>query len=460
MSGFGGHLPIIVERPYSQEPKEFPLKAFAERKHIFVLRPPYQRKNVWTTSKKEALIDSFFRRHYVPSIVLREVHTPKDEMRWEVVDGQQRILAIQEFFKDMIRLPRTLRDLTEEAGLYYNELSPLVREHLEEQTISATVLGGITDPQKKAHQKLVTEAFWRLQQGESLSYMEVEHSKLYSAARSFVVKHADDISFDYENYLSLDSNKDRHPFFSHIPIDNDRLQHLAILARFLMFEFAAGPTDVGTASLRKFIDEWTDKDLEEFSRTEEAKRCLKTLDRLSEIFRSDPATLDGFVPELEREYLILSVYLLARRLVQGSWTFGKKNYEAFRKFVQRLHQRWVAQDEIDAEMLQFRDQRQQNEAAVRTRDILIAKWFFEENPGLDRLDERRQFNYAERITIYRKNHGLCQICLKEGQSEEDARVPWREFDADHLKAWSKGGLTTVENGQVLCRHHNRRKGAS
>ena len=33
-----------------------------------------------------------------------------------------------------------------------------------------------------------------------------------------------------------------------------------------------------------------------------------------------------------------------------------------------------------------------------------------------------------------------------------------EMDADHVSAWSKGGATTIENCQMLCKTHNRMKG--
>lgn len=33
-----------------------------------------------------------------------------------------------------------------------------------------------------------------------------------------------------------------------------------------------------------------------------------------------------------------------------------------------------------------------------------------------------------------------------------------EMDADHVTAWSKGGATTTDNCQMLCKHHNRAKG--
>ena len=32
------------------------------------------------------------------------------------------------------------------------------------------------------------------------------------------------------------------------------------------------------------------------------------------------------------------------------------------------------------------------------------------------------------------------------------------MDADHVKAWSKGGVTDISNCQMLCKTHNRAKG--
>jgi 5-methylcytosine-specific restriction endonuclease McrA len=33
-----------------------------------------------------------------------------------------------------------------------------------------------------------------------------------------------------------------------------------------------------------------------------------------------------------------------------------------------------------------------------------------------------------------------------------------DMDADHVTAWSKGGATSPENCQLLCKSHNRAKG--
>jgi len=452
---------IIVDKPYGQEVRTFKLIDFSRDKELFIKRPPYQRKNVWPLKQKKSLMRSFFQRHYVPNVVLREVFTPDRKAKYEVVDGQQRINTIQEFFNNEIRLLKGQNEDQRWAGKKCDELSPETKMHIKNQNLYATILTAMTDPKNKNYQKTVAQVFWNLQQGKTLSYMEVEHSKLYSAARNFVTKYSDNMSFDYDKYESLDSNPNRHKFFEIINVDNDRLGHLAILGRFLILEENEGSTELGLTYFIKLIDSWNNRPNEDFENSPQAKRCLKTLDVLYQIFRDGPSVkAGGKVPELNREYIIISIYLLAQRLVHGNWNFTPNNYEKFRLFTQDFYQRWGTYNENDVDMILFRDQRQQNKKAVETRDQLITEWFFKYCPELNRRDPQRNFTYLERITIYRKNKGICQACITAGKTEEEALVPWHEFEADHLKPWSKEGKTTIDNGQVLCKHHNRVKSDS
>ena len=451
---------IIVDKPYSKEPKTIPLLDFHMYPEQFITRPPYQRKNVWTTEMKEALIESIFRRFYVPNIVLREVTTPSHMMKYEVVDGQQRIIAVQEFFEGKIKLPERLKDVTGDAGKKYNDLKPEVKNHIHQQSLDATVLGGLTNPQNQKNQQIVAKVFWNLQQGKTLSYMEVEHSKLYSASRNFIVKYSDNMCFDYNTYQSKDDNPNRHKFFELLNIDNERLDHLGLMGRFLLLEENNGAAELGKNYLITLIDDWNNKPLEDFEKTHQAKRCIKTLNVLYDIFKNDPgAKSGGPIPELDREYIIISIYLLAERLVHGNWNFSVANYDKFRSYVHTFHERWGADNQKDADMLRFREQRQQNKKAVEIRDQLLTEWFFEYCPELNKRDSQRNFSYLDRIRIYRKNKGLCQACLAQGKTEEDALVPWNKFEADHLKPWSKEGKTTIKNGQVLCSYHNQSKGS-
>lgn len=52
----------------------------------------------------------------------------------------------------------------------------------------------------------------------------------------------------------------------------------------------------------------------------------------------------------------------------------------------------------------------------------------------------------------------CPLCAL-GHDANKSKI-WKldEMDADHVAAWSKGGVTSVKNCQMLCKTHNRAKG--
>ena len=68
----------------------------------------------------------------------------------------------------------------------------------------------------------------------------------------------------------------------------------------------------------------------------------------------------------------------------------------------------------------------------------------------------RQFTENERRTLYERQSGVCPMCRAEGK---DKHWEIEEMHADHIIPWSKGGHTTLDNGQMLCRDHNLQKSA-
>ncbi len=52
----------------------------------------------------------------------------------------------------------------------------------------------------------------------------------------------------------------------------------------------------------------------------------------------------------------------------------------------------------------------------------------------------------------------CPLCALESGGNAQRIYKPNEMDADHVTAWSKGGMTDASNCQMLCKTHNRAKG--
>jgi len=78
--------------------------------------------------------------------------------------------------------------------------------------------------------------------------------------------------------------------------------------------------------------------------------------------------------------------------------------------------------------------------------------FFEESV------KKAKFKQQE-IEAKEKGVSNCPMCAASGQQNLVSKLyAYKEMDADHVTAWSKGGASTIENCQMLCKSHNRSKG--
>lgn len=93
---------------YITVPSDINIEDFSKYKEMYVTRPPYQRKSVWAKKKKQSLMDSLFRRYYIPKLVIREVRLSETQTVNEIIDGQQRITTVQEFYDNKYPLPKSL----------------------------------------------------------------------------------------------------------------------------------------------------------------------------------------------------------------------------------------------------------------------------------------------------------------------------------------------------------------
>lgn len=81
-------------------------------------------------------------------------------------------------------------------------------------------------------------------------------------------------------------------------------------------------------------------------------------------------------------------------------------------------------------------------------DITCKKGIFEyllsgSSKEKERLLSIRTFSDAQKRTSYEKQKGVCPICGKKFLIEE--------MEGDHIKEWSRGGKTILENLQMVCK---------
>jgi hypothetical protein len=178
------------------------------------LQPEFQRGEVWNLQRRKRLIDTILRGWYVPAI-----HLIRDsEGRDQVLDGQQRLAAIREFFADRLRVDgRTSPPnphLEELHGLRFSRLPEADRREVRRFPLAVVTLHDY-EPDEPY------ELFFRLNQHLPLTASE-KRNALYGVARDQVKDVVRDL---VERQLLAKEN---------VGFANGRLAYDDVLARFAL----------------------------------------------------------------------------------------------------------------------------------------------------------------------------------------------------------------------------------
>lgn len=137
--------------------------------------PEWQRAEVWTEDRKQLLIDTILRGWKIPKFYFAKVSEAPEE--FEVVDGQQRLSAIFEFFDGILTLsPETAQRVGAET---YTDLPDHIADAFDDYEIAYDEITDWTEEDLK-------EYFRRLQFGLTLTASEqlnAVHSNLTNFAR-------------------------------------------------------------------------------------------------------------------------------------------------------------------------------------------------------------------------------------------------------------------------------------
>lgn len=406
--------------------KAMPLATVSATKGIRLrvdANPDFQRPAVWSLAQKQLLVDSILREYDVPKMYWRKLSINPD--KFDVVDGQQRLRAIWSFVDGDFALPNNAEmiDGMATAGCRYDTLPDDLRIRFDTYTLDVVVLEDTDEDE-------VREMFLRLQNGTSLKAQE-KRNAMPGKMREFVKQ------------LTL------HPFFTRVGFANSRFTHDHVAAQMVCLEVAGGPINVKDGDLNRLYKSSLDFDLT----GKTAKAVQRTLNLMSEVFPDK-------TPELER-FNAVALYCVFAEL-QGSYAIATVK-DQLRDWFLDFESRRRAQEQLDSEAAEpewvsYKEKISHStdaQESIRYRLDFLLRDLLARFPQLPLKDNQRDFTPQQKLAIFRRDQQVCQVRLKC----DGVKVVWDDWHCDHKVPWSKGGPTTVENGQVACPDCNLAKGA-
>lgn len=384
--------------------------------------PDFQRPAVWSRSQKQLLIDTILRGYDIPKLYWRKIASKPD--RYDVVDGQQRLRAVFEFHGGGFKLSKDADPIDGEqvAGIGYDQLPDDLRLQFDNYTLDVIVL---TDTDEDE----VREMFLRLQNGTTLKAQEKRNAmpgRMRDAVKTLV----------------------EHPFFERVAFKNSRFTHDLVAAQMVAIELNGGPCHIRDSALNRMYEEQKDFD----ASGAKARKVRRVLDFLASGFPEK-------TPELER-YSVISLYALVSHCLERYVFAGREKclHDWFLDFeTYRRAEIKKPEEERDSEVIAYKERTSHStdgQDSIQWRHDFLLRKFFEAVPDIQIKDNQRTFTHEQRLAIFRRNKGCCQLKIRCGGE----KCEWDNWQADHITPWSKGGPTTVENGQLACAACNAAKG--
>lgn len=167
-------LRIVTETNREQLPN---FVAALKRSGWLKLQPFYQRRRRWDDERKSKLIESFIMNVPVPPCFLYE----SEFARYEVMDGQQRISSVFDFFENRFKL-KGLEQWPELNGRIYDKLPSEIKKGLDRRSISYIVLLKESAASADEEVLLRQQVFERLNTGGvELENQEIRHCIYHSS---------------------------------------------------------------------------------------------------------------------------------------------------------------------------------------------------------------------------------------------------------------------------------------
>ncbi|MBD2288550.1 DUF262 domain-containing protein [Microcystis wesenbergii FACHB-1317] len=215
-------------------------------------RPFYQRRDRWDAQKQSRLIESFLMNIPVPPLILYETSYNS----YEVMDGQQRITAIENFYNNKLQLTG-LEIWPELEGRTYKSLPAKIKDGINRRVISTIVVitESLSDPEESLSLKQLV--FERLNTGGvSLSRQEIRNCLYSGKFNELLLKLSENTIFAKAWDIPINDKEElkENGFYK-------KMEDVELILRF----FALRDIDQYTGNLSKYLDNYMMKKSLNFS---------------------------------------------------------------------------------------------------------------------------------------------------------------------------------------------------
>jgi hypothetical protein len=414
--------------------------------------PDWQRGSVWNDEQQGLLALSIVQGYPIGQIIL----WAKPETGVMVpVDGRQRITAIVRFYQGEVSIPDQPyvpadfrgRMFTSPPGADPSQVKLLpsrAKDNFEDYELALLVYP------KDSPKASVMEIFVRLQGGTPLNKAEIR-AALGGGVRDFV----SELTAPYrppvedEEEAEVEERPEGHRFFQLLSkhLKNRRKSHRSV-CDLLLHEYLHAGSDKHWQSL---LDMYRADSL-----TDSKKKAFRT-----ELSNFTAASLVGkrqgpiLSPHLASAYLILTFFRAWRTLRE---TYALPRSFHFADEIDRFEKWRQAAQKTDLRAGNF-TQALSNAGYAKNRtderhEILMA-WLLKEQSGLVPKDKARSFDREQKLAVWWRADKRCEWREGSGGRCTLEFADFKDADADHFVKWADGGPTTVDNGRLLCRKHNR-----
>jgi hypothetical protein len=246
-----------------------------------------------------------------------------------------------------------------------------------------------------------------------------------------------------------------HQVFPLTKLPNKRFEWADYASIAACIELADGSANVTAAALKSMYE--NNKTFDVSGKT--AKKIERVLNFMKKVLADDTPEMDikwGFVDLYFAISVLLGKYDLTGREAEirsfySGFESERRDVEDASLLISNSSSEW------DRDMYAYIEAfiREGNKKGnIQTRHEIYIKRILHDISSLIPMDPQRAHSRNERIVIWRRDNGKCQ------EKSCGKNVEFDSMHADHIIPHSKGGKTTIDNGQTLCAACNLSKGAS